>query len=404
MTNEDIIKAAEEMVRKGLINSGDLAVAGKLNSKQQERFLTQVVDLTQLRGAVRVVTFTNETMEINKLNVGSRVALRATEAVSPSQRRGITTSKITLAPKEICVPFEISDTFSEINLEGTNVEETIVRLMSTQAANDIEELMINGNTVGPARLESDIIDGGSTTGYILDDYMNLFDGWLRLADSGNVYDALAADISGTIFSKMLTSMPQRYRRNKADMRFFISTDHEQLWRERLASRATGLGDAVLQSQDVIRPFGIPLIAVPLLDKQPRVVENKTFGAAPDAQTLRFQPITSLQILDTTLAATPTTPYIGGGTDYSVNLTTGVITTVGGAAMAAGGTFKCTYLPYGQALLTNASNLIIAIGRDIRLEGQRNIFRRTNEFNLTMKVDAKIEEVTAVVKGVNIGLN
>jgi len=403
MTNEELIQQAIQLVEKGLIDSSTIATAGKLNPKQAERFLTQVVDLTQLKGSVRVVTFTNETMEIHKLNIGSRVAMRASEAVSPALRRGVSTSKITLTPREICVPFEITDTFNEINLEGATAEETIVRLMATQAANDIEELLINGNTLGPARLESDLIDGGSATGYIVDDYMNLFDGWLRLADSANLYDALAADISSAVFSKMLLAMPQRFRRNKADLRFFVSTDHEQLWRERIASRATGLGDAVLQSQDVIRPFGIPLIAVPLLDKQPRVVEHLTFGAAPASQTLRFQPITSLQIHDSTLASVPTTPYVLT-TDYTVNTTTGVITTVGGAGMAAGGTFKCTYLPYGQALLTNNMNLIVAIGRDIRLERDRNIYRRVNEFNMTMKVDAKIEEVLACVKGVNIGLS
>ena len=406
MTNEELIKTVVDsmLVEKGLISSTDIATAGKLGVAQTERFLTQVVDMTQLKGSVRAVSFTNESLEINKMNIGSRVAVRASEAVAPSVRRGVSTSKITLTPQEIIVAFEISDTFKEINLEGASVEQTIVNMMSTQTANDVEELMINGNTLGPARIEADLEDGGSATGYIKDDYMSMMNGWLRLADSGNLYDALGADLSQSIFSAMITSMPLKYRRMKTDMRFFVSADHEQFWRNRLASRATGLGDQVLQSQDVIRPFGIPLVAVPLLDKQPRVVDHKTFGAAVDTQTLRFQPITSLQIHDSTLADTPTTPYVIT-TDYTVNMTTGAITTtVGPGAMAAGGVYKCTYLPYGQALLTNAMNLIIAIGRDIRLERQRNIHRRTNEFVLTLKVDAKIEEVLALVKGVNIGIN
>lgn len=48
------------------------------------------------------------------------------------------------------------------------------------------------------------------------------------------------------------------------------------------------------------------------------------------------------------------------------------------------------------------NLITAIGRDIRIEKDRDIFARLNQWAITTKVDAQFEEVDAVVKAYNIG--
>ena len=42
------------------------------------------------------------------------------------------------------VPWELSDEFVTENLEGENVEDTIMRLMATQLSNDLEELYIQG--------------------------------------------------------------------------------------------------------------------------------------------------------------------------------------------------------------------------------------------------------------------
>jgi hypothetical protein len=319
-------------------------------------------------------------------------------------RRGVTTSKVSLTPKEIMTPSEISDIFTDINIEGENVEQTILRLMATQTANDMEELFINGDTLGIARLESDLIDGGSSTQYIKDTYMALFDGWIRLADSANIYDAGGADVSSTIFSRMINAMPNKFRRIRGDLRFLCSLDHEQLYREKIASRPSGAGDTALSSSGELKPFGIPLVGIPLLESEPRIVEHITFAAAPDTQSLRYGPVGSwLVITPSTLAGSPTTPYIED-TDYTVDRTAGSITTIDTAGLDAGGTVKVSYQSAGQVLLTNYQNLILGIGRDVRMERDRDIFKGTNQFAITTKIAVQIEEVTAVVKGINIGLN
>lgn len=403
MNNEELIQQANDLIQKSIIQSSDLATAGKLNPQQSTKFIDFVIDVTMLKGNARVVRFRPESLEIDKIGVGSRVTVPKAEAQSPQVRRGVHTSKISLTPKELMTPFEISDDFVEYNIEGESVVDTIVRMMATQTANDIEELLINGDLLGPARLEADLIEGGSATLYIKDTLMALFDGWLRLLDSSNIYDADGADISPTLFSRMINYMPVKFRRVRRDLRFLCSLDHEQLYREKVASRPTGVGDNALSSQGALMPFGIPLVGVPLLEPEPRIVQHITFGAAPATQSLRYGPIgTSVVITPSTLGNNPTAAYVET-TDYTVDRTAGTITTVGGGAMAAGGTFKVTYYSRGQILLTNFANLVLGIGRDVRIERARDIYQGLNQYAITTKVACQVEEVTAVVKAINVGL-
>lgn len=396
----------EQLIQKAEIVTGDLASAGKLNPKQSEKFIDYVIDVTQLKGSVRVVRFRNETMDIDKIGVHTRVSVPKAEASAPSIRRGITASKITLQPVAIMTPFEISDEFTEHNIEGENVVNTVIRMMATQTANDMEDVAINGNTLGPAQLESDMIEGGSATDVVKDTFLALFDGWLHLADSGNLYDCEDNDISFNVISKMINSMPNKFRRIRQNLRLLVSLDHEQLYRERMASRQTAAGDAASSSVSQLTPFGIPLVGIPLLDSAPLIVEHFTVGAAPDTASLAYGPIgTTVYVTLQTLANSPTTPLVEGASDdYTVDRAAGTITTVSGGALNAGGNIKVTYNSGGQVLLTDQSNLIFAIGRDVRIERGREIFKSMHQFAITTKLDVNIEEVTAVVKGINLGLN
>ena len=141
-----------------------------------------------------------------------------------------------------------------------------------------------------------------------------------------------------------------------------------------------------------------------LEAEPLVVEHFTVGAAPVTSSLAYAPInTDVVVTDADLGTTPETAYVET-TDYTVDATNGTVTTVGGGALNAGGTIKVTYQSRGQILFTNFMNLIIAIGRDMTMKRDEDIFKRVNQFALTTKVDVNIEEVTALVKGINVGIN
>lgn len=394
-----------ELVEKAAIVADSLSTAGKLNPAQSDKFIDYVVDESVLKNNARVVRFRNETLEIDKIGVGKRLAVAKAEASDPNVRRGISTSKITLTPSEIMVPFEVGDNFREINIEGDSVEETIIRLMATQLANDMEDLYVNGNKLGPARLQSDMLDGGSTTQYVKDTYIGLQDGWNLLADGANVVDAGGANIGLSIFSKAIRALPTKFRRNKSQLRWLLSPDLWQLYQEKLATRATPLGDSAVSGSDtsVPGPFGIPAVPVPLMGFEPLIVEHVVVTGTTVPTALKNGPIVpgTVVVTASTLGAQPTTPFVEN-TDYTIDYNAGTIVRVG-AGITSGATVKVTYQAYPQLILTHQNNFIIGIGRDIRIEKDRDIYKGVNQYAITAKLAVQFEELTAIVKVRNIGL-
>lgn len=395
----------EQLVEKATITTNAIASAGKLNPAQSNKFIDYVFDLTALKDNTRIVRFTNETLEIDKIGVGRRAAVAKAEAADPKVRRGITTSKVVLQPREVMVPFEISDNFAEINIEGRDVEDTVVRLMATQTGNDLEELYVNGNSLGPAALESDMIEGGDSTRYIKDTYLALFDGWAKLAyTSGHVVDIQGQNIGLSVFNKILRSLPIKFRRNLRDLRWFLSPDLWQLFQEKMATRIGALGDAAAtQTPDKVPgPFGIPAVPVPLWSFQPTIVEHVTLTGTTQVS-LKNAPIIagSVSVLPSTLGKAPTTPYVET-TDWVLDYAAGKINRTSGGAISSGATVKVTYQASPQILLTHKDNLIVGIGRDIRVEKDRDIYKTLNQYAITTKVAVAFEETDAVAFGINVG--
>lgn len=399
MSNEEL----QAIIEKAVITTQALAAGGKLNDAQSKQFIDYVIQETALTELARTVRFTNENLVIDKITVGRRVTVPAEEAADPGIRRGVSTGKVTLTPRELMTPFEVGDGFKEHNIEGDGAEDHVVKMMAARTGNDIEELYINGNTDGPAALESDLRENGSSTQYIKDTFLAQFDGWSKLADSAHTVDAGAAPIGVAIFGAMLRALPTKFKRNKANLRWYGSPDLWQLFQEKLASRATAMGDSAVQGgQKNARVFGIEYVEVPLWPFEPTVAEHKQFTGSGTTVTISNKNATNLVVLPSTLGSTPTTPYVEG-TDYSFDSATGVITHLGGgSAIGATETVKVTYEAPPQLLLTHKTNLIVGIGRDVRIEKDRDIYKRANQFAITTKVACQVEEVDILVKASNIG--
>jgi len=387
----------EELVEKAVITTDELAAAGKLNPMQADRFIDYVVDESMLKNNARVVRFRNEQMDIDKIGIGKRVAVPKNEASDPGLRRNVNTSKVTLTPKTLMLPFEISDEFREINLEGDDVEDHVIRMMARQFANDLELKFIKGDVLGHAALESELKDGGSTTQYIKDPLLALEDGWLRLADGANIYDAAGDAVSTSTLSGMLKRMPTKFRRDPSRLRFFMSPDLHQTYMERLSSRATMLGDAAT-SGTAHAPWGVPIVPVPLMEHEPEVVEHVTLTGTA-AESLRYSPVSDVVVTTETLGATPETPF-AETTDWVADYANGTIARAGGSSIGSGDTVKVTYKATPQVLLTHMSNYIVGIGRDITIESDRDIYKGVNQYAITTKVSVKLEELSAIVKGQN----
>jgi hypothetical protein len=272
-------------------------------------------------------------------------------------------------------------------------------MMATQTANDMEELYVNGDKLGPAQLESDILDGGSSTGYVKDTYLALQDGWQMLADGGHIVDAAGANIGLSLFSKAIRAMPTKFRRNKSMLRWFMSPDLWQIYLEKLSTRATALGDQAAGGGGH-GPFGIPAVPVPLWDFLPLVVEHITLDTG-NPVALKNGPVTNVVVHATGLGGTPSAPYVEG-TDYTLDAAAGTVTYKAGGALGPTDTVKVTYKANPQLILTHQNNFVVGIGRDVRIEKDRDIFKGVNQYAITAKVAVEYEELDALVKVRNIG--
>jgi hypothetical protein len=227
----------------------------------------------------------------------------------------------------------------------------------------------------------------------------MLDGWNRLADGGHLYDAASSNVGLTVFGAMLRQLPTKYRRNRAALRFFMSPDLAQLYIEKLATRATSLGDSAAGGA-AHAPYGVPLIEVPLLQFLPQVVQHIVLTGTT-AAALRYGPINSVVVSKATLNDAAETPYAETA-DYTVDRTAGTIVRTGGSTIGSGDTVKVTYTANPQVLLTHQANFIVGIGRDIRIEKDRDIFKGVNQYAVTAKVAVAFEEADAIVKAKNIG--
>lgn len=394
---------ARTAVQKMVSAANTLATSGKLNPAQSKRFLDYVFDETMLKSVARFVRFSNEKMLIDKLGIGRRAAVPKAQAKDPNIRRRVTTSKVELQPQEIMVPVEIEDIFTEINLEGKSVQTHILQMFAKRLANDMEELQLHGDTGGLLTAESNIIDGGSTTQFVEDAYLKLFDGLLKQAATGtHLVDHAGGTCSVALFRKMLTAMPSKFKRNKKQLRWLCSTRMEELWREKVAGRATALGDTALESERYPAPFGIPMAPMPLFEDYPRQVITQTFDSTGPALSLTHAPIEPGSVVivpEASVSSSVPSAALVEGIDYTVNSTLGQITYVNAALN--GTPIRITYRAFPQIILTAVNNPIIAIGRDVRMEKDRDIYAGTDQYAITAKIDARFEELDAVVLGYNI---
>lgn len=391
MTNQELIELIEKTITTQHLSGG-----GKMQEAQADKFLDYVFDETQLNGlGIRTVKFRNEEMTIEKINVADRVAVAADEAADPRIRRGVSTSKISLKPVEIMVPFEIGDLFKQRNIEGDTAENHIIKMMATRFANNVEELFFHGNLLGPAVVESSLIEGGSAVNVRKDRYLGLFDGLLKLAEGGHVVDAQNGQLTPKLVSKGFRALPNKFRKDKRALRVLTSPDHDQYYAEGLSGRGTMIGDDALSGRALNTPFGVPMQPIGLVPSDPLYVENSVANTDGTTETaLSHAPIDDVIIAPTTLEQVALAPYVEG-VDYSLDKAAGTWTRLTGGTIGSGATVKVTYRSAGKALITKPQNIIVAIGKDISIEKDRNIYKRVTEYAMYGQVFVTFEELDAV---------
>jgi hypothetical protein len=276
MSNETLEKAVEAGTTRtntfgsatggtGVHTASENGNGGLLNPEQSARFLDYMFDATVIGKVARTVRMKSDTAEIDRMSVGEKLMKLATEADNTAANSGVTFSKISLTTKKLRMDWELSTESLEDNIEGADLEDHIARLMATQAGNDIEDVLLNGDT--------------TLTG---DALYKSFDGVVKKAKaSGRVVDAAGAAVSREVFNKALKAMPRKYKQRRGDLRFLAGSN---LIQDFLYANSIGTNQTIPQdiASSVIRggvaplggpagyvapfAFGIPIVEVPLLNE------------------------------------------------------------------------------------------------------------------------------------------
>lgn len=258
---------------QNLIQKADLALAdlaangGLLLPEQTDKFVQILINSPTIINRARVVTMTGPTKKINKVGFGSRILRPATSAtaLADNQRVKPDLGQINLTTKEVIAEIHLPYDVLEDNIERGNInapmgssagglQDTLVTLLGERAALDLEELAILGDT-------------GSG-----DPYLALTDGFLKLATQHSV-DALGAPITKDIFKAAVKAMPDKYLRVRSDLEFYVSTDNETEYRDTVANRVTGLGDAALVTANAMAVFGSNIVASSLMPNANGIYTN-----------------------------------------------------------------------------------------------------------------------------------
>ena len=274
MSNELLEKAAEAGTTvstgfgsttggAGVHRASENGNGGLLNPEQSARFLDYMFDATVIGKVARTVRMKADTTEIDRMSVGEKLMKLASEGENTGTNSAVTFSKISLTTKKLRLDWELSTEALEDNIEGADLEDHIARLMATQAGNDIEDVVLNGNTA----LTSDNL-------------YKSFDGVVKKAKaSGHVVDAAGANISRAVFNSALKALPRKYKQRRQDLRFLAGSN---LIQDYLYSTSQNIQNVNPQdiASSIIRgdqpglggpagfvapfAFGIPIVEVPLL--------------------------------------------------------------------------------------------------------------------------------------------
>lgn len=246
----------------------DLAVSnltsggGKLQDDQADTFFRKVIDRTGLINDIRSVQMNSDTMNINKIGLGSMILQVAPTGTAPyivdgvgetyansrnlasANRFSPSFEQVVVTVKEYLAEIHLTDDVMENNLEKDNIESVIMDLATTRLANDLEVALITSDTTNGA----------------LAAVLQLQNGVLKRVTT-NVVDAQNAPIGLDLFANLQTAVPTKYQTNLSSMKYYLHNYKELAWRQALAARGTVLGDTTLASGGAVPALGVNLSKV-----------------------------------------------------------------------------------------------------------------------------------------------
>jgi len=283
--------AASGTVLSPLVSPGDMTAQGNsgddggvLNPEQSRQFIDYIFDEMVLANDGRRVVMKANTMEVDKVRVGSRLVAKATQAEQTGANSAPAFTKIELTTTKFRLDYELSTESLEDNIEGQQLEDHIVRLMATQFGNDLEDIAINGR---PAT-SGDGTYNNTLAGFVRQTLDTNYTGaheaaaaaatmtdiWESSPESG---DGSKTTLSLKAIEAVYNALPRKFKARRQDLKFYMDSKHlQELIAELRQVGQGGVPEAVATRViDGVLPqiggpagaqyliFGLPVLEVPL---------------------------------------------------------------------------------------------------------------------------------------------
>lgn len=247
-----------------ILEKADLALAdltaggGILKPAQAQKFMRLLIKESVLMKLATVIPMGSPKQQISKIKFGSRILRPGQEATALplADRAKPDLSSVELDAQLFKAEVRLSDEVLEDSIERGELRQTIMEMMAEAISRDMEEILINGDTVSA------------------DPFLAVMDGILKQATS-NVVDAAGTPISKTLLQSMLKTLPSEHLRDKKAMRFLTSVDADLDYRNTLADRATVAGDRLLESDTPVLHGGVPVQSIPLFPENLGATTDQT---------------------------------------------------------------------------------------------------------------------------------
>jgi len=249
LTNADLLRKAA-----GPIGTGDfIASVGTLQPEQASAFLDQVYLSTPFTQLQRNERRRAKTGSIAKIGIGGRLLRKKTAGVDDAHLAKASFGEVDYTCVRSRLDWEVEEEVFQENIEQEGFEDHLMRLMTGQLGRDLEDLHFNGDTTD---VSADA------------DFLTQNSGWLyHLANAGLAHRVNGAALNGGAIAKdhffdAFQALPDKYKAQADQMRWFMSPTNESRWLEYLTGRATPAGDAALLGQGGRSPHGIAIQAIP----------------------------------------------------------------------------------------------------------------------------------------------
>ena len=422
----------QEIIEK-TFDSAKFLTGGDLNPTQQDQFIAYVKKFSRLLGMVRFVNMPSPKYNIDKMHISEPVTESVEENADTGNLAGGVFNQVQLSAEKVRSAWHITTEALQSNIERAGFEDHLMETMSERIATDMELLSIQGDAT---------ISGSDPTSRLL----KRLNGWDLQTAAAHIVDADGDEVSKNLFAAMLRAMPKQFKQDPG-LRWLVSDTLANDWMNLLSERGTPSGDAALQGTG-LNPFGKPMVTVPLIpdDKAlsllvatPGQVKGNRFGpftvvvgtnhqiSIGDGTTTRVVPLTG-GVLETVEIARQINADLVANSILTIKAADDgegrlmlYTTTTGAAAqiilgastfLATAGLTAGTYAGHnaGSAgtvyegsfvLLTNPMNLIFGMLAGTRIFSEFNKNYDRIETIVYNQVDAKVENIDAIVKGINV---